>query len=116
MASSRPSGDQEQLGIEIVYLEEGAVDVALKGELDLATAPALREYLSWLTSQGWIVITSTLPSCDTSIRLASPCFIRTQRRVELVGGSLVVGHPTRSALRLFDIIGITRRGTARSMI
>jgi anti-anti-sigma factor len=86
--------------------------VALRGELDIATAPALRDRLSEVVTQGWIDIAELRYIDWPGLSL----LIMTQKRVEEMGGSLVVRHPTKAALTLFDTTGLTARliGTGRA--
>jgi len=46
----------EALGIEVLH-SDGGVEVTLRGELDIATAPVLREHLAEFLDQGWTDIT-----------------------------------------------------------
>ena len=98
----------EDLGIEVLYFDRGA-EVILRGELDLATAPGLREHLSELVSQGWIDIALDIAELRYIDSTGLSLFIMTQKRVEEMGGSLVVHYPTKAALKLFDTTGLTAR-------
>jgi anti-sigma B factor antagonist len=98
----------DDLEIEILYLDRGA-EVILMGALDLATAPGLREHLSELVSQGWIDITIDIAELRFLDSIGLSVLIMTQKRVEEMGGSLVVHYPTKAALKLFDTTGLTAR-------
>ena len=97
------------LGIEVILLDSG-ISVALEGELDLATAPALREQLSELVAMGWFDITLDLAELQYIDSTGLSLLIRTQKRVEQTGGSLIVVHPTR-ATRSFSIPPDLRRSS-----
>jgi len=97
---------EEDLGIEVSCLADG-VEVALRGELDLATASALHEHLSDLAAQGWIDIVLDIAELRYIDAVGLSLLIMTQKRVKQMGGSLVVRHPTRSALKLFGATGLT---------
>jgi anti-anti-sigma regulatory factor len=58
--------------MEALYLDRG-VDVALRGELDIAAAPALREQLSEVVTRDGSTSLSTSLSCGTSIGPACRC-------------------------------------------
>ncbi len=107
----------DEFGVEITYLADGAAEVALRGELDLATAPILQEHLSELVvSQGWIDITLDIAELRFLDSIGLSVLIMTQKRVEEMGGSLVVRYPTKAALALFKTTGLTARlmGTGRA--
>ena len=96
----------EDLEIEVLYFDRD-VEVILRGELDLATAPAFREHLSELVSQGWIDITLDIVELRFMDSIGLSVLIMAQKRVEEMGGSLVVHYPTKAARKLFDTTGIT---------
>ena len=98
----------DEFGIDITYLDDRA-DVALRGELDVATAPIPHEYLAVLVSQRWIDITLDIAELRYLDSAGLSVLIMTQKRVEQMGGSLVVRHPTRAARRLFDTTGLTAK-------
>jgi anti-sigma B factor antagonist len=97
---------EEDLGIEVSYLA-GGVEVALRGELDLATASALHEYLCDLVTQGWTDIALDIAELRFIDATGLSLITMTQKRVTQMGGSLVVRHPTPSALTLFGATGLT---------
>jgi anti-anti-sigma factor len=101
-----PLSGKGDLGIEVLYLHRG---VQLAGELDVATAPVLRERLSDLVTQGWIDISLDLAALQFIDSTGLSLFIMTQKRVEQIGGSLVVLHPTKAAQILLDTTGLTAR-------
>ena len=106
----------DEFGVEITYpCRRCGAEGALRGEQDLATAPLLQEHLSELVvSQGWIDITLDIAELRFLDSIGLSVLIMTQKRVEEMGGSLVVHYPTKAALKLFDTTGLTARlmGTA----
>ena len=107
----------DEFGVDITYLPDGAAEVVLRGELDLATAPVLQEHLSELVvSQGWIDITLDIAELRYLDSTGLSVLIMAQKHVEQIGGSLVVRYPTRAALKLFNTTGLTARlmGTGRA--
>jgi anti-anti-sigma factor len=105
----------EELGIEVLC-SDGGVEVALRGELDIATAPVLREHLLELVDQGWTDIALDIAELRYIDSTGLSVLIMTLKRVEQMGGSFVVRHPSTSALKLFDITGLTAifMGTGRA--
>jgi anti-anti-sigma factor len=95
------------LGIEVIYSD--SAEVALMGELDIAAVPALREQLSEVVTQGWIDIAVDIAELRYIDWPGVSVLIMTQNRVEELNGSLVVRHPTKAALKLFDSTGLTAR-------
>jgi anti-sigma B factor antagonist len=106
MLDTQFSGNGD-LGIEVIY-SDGA-EVALRGELDIAAAPALREQLSEVVTQGWIDIAIDIAELRYIDWPGLSVLIMTQKAVEERGGSLVVRHPTKAAIKLFDTAGLTAR-------
>lgn len=90
-----------------------------RGELDIAAAPALREQLSEVVTQGWIDIAIDIAELRYIDWPGLSVLVMTQKAVEK-GGSLVVRHPTKAALKLFDTTGRTARfistGRANNLI
>jgi hypothetical protein len=68
MLDTQFSGNGD-LGIEVIYSDDA--EVALRGELDIAAAPALREQLSEVVTQGWIDIAIDIAEVAVH-RLARP--------------------------------------------
>ena len=72
----------------------------------------IRDHLSELVSQGWTDIALDIAELRYIDSTGLSLFIMTQKRVEEMGGSLVVHYPTKAALRLFDTTGLTARLTS----
>ena len=106
MLDTQFSGNGD-LGIEVIF-SDGA-EVALRGELDIAAAPALREQLSEVVTQGWIDIAIDIAELRYIDWPGLSVLVMAQKAVEERGGSLVVRHPTKAALKLFDTTGLTAR-------
>ena len=104
MSTTEPS-DNADLEIEVIPLDSG-INVALEGELDIATAPVLHEELSELVTLGCIDLTLDLAELRFIDWPGLSVLTMTQKRVEQMGGSLVVVHPTRAALKLFNATGL----------
>ena len=74
------------LGIEVLFLDCG-VDVELRGELDIATAPALREHLSEVVTHGWIDIAIDIAELRYIDWPGLSVLVMTQKRVEEMNGA-----------------------------
>jgi anti-anti-sigma factor len=87
---------------------DGLVVVALAGELDIASAPAVRERLLSLLRPG----TSRLVVDMSAIRYADAsgvaALVSTQRRAVLLGGELRLAAPRPEVGRVLAATGVTR--------
>jgi anti-sigma B factor antagonist len=95
----------DEFGVDVIYLLGGA-SVALSGELDVATAPVLLEYLTEFVSQNRIDITVDISDVSFMEYTGLSVFLMAQRRLELLGGSLMVRHPRESVRQLFQLTGL----------
>ena len=91
--------------VEIIYLDCG-VEVALRGELDVATVPDLHEQLIELVDRGEVVINLDLSDLRYIDSTGLSLLVTTQKRVTQMGGSLLVRHPTPSTLKIFAVTGL----------
>ncbi|MBT2207848.1 STAS domain-containing protein [Actinomadura sp. NEAU-AAG7] len=86
----------------------GATVVALRGELDMATAPALREALRIaLRDPGALVVIdlADVTFCDAS---GLALLVGTRRRTEREGAAVVLAAPRPQLARLLEISGLDR--------
>lgn len=80
--------------------------VAVSGELDLVTLPALRERLLGLIADGWRSIVVDLADvcfCDSS---GLGVFVGAHRRLCAVDGDLELIHTRPSIRHLFEVSGL----------
>ncbi len=92
--------------------DEGIV-LVIEGELDLATAPILREALVDVTEglEGDLILdVASLNFIDSS---GLALFIAEQKRLQSLGHELVIFAPTPRAIRLFEIAGVAEVLTVR---
>ena len=90
------------MGLEIIAGETPDAELALRGELDLATAGRLLE------------LAQTLPSgCDvrldvSELHFADSSGIRTMLKVvdSITPGTLILVRPTRSVRRVLELLGV----------
>lgn len=74
----------EVLGIEVLC-SDGGVEVALRGELDIATAPVLHQHLFELVDQGWTDIALDFAELRYIDSTGLSVVIMTLKRVEEMG-------------------------------
>jgi anti-sigma B factor antagonist len=86
---------------------EGRSVVALTGELDLATAPELRERLGLLSEGGENQITLDLAHLDFVDSTGLSVFVMAFNRAQAGGGSLIIRNPSLPVMRIFEITGLT---------
>ena len=93
---------------------DDAAMVRVIGELDLSTAPRLREMLVELACNGTI---------DVTVDLAEMCFIDSTgvsvlvsglKRLRETGGDLALQSPRASVMKVLDILGLTSVFTIHS--
>jgi len=92
--------------LEIVQVDSGARALALSGEVDLATTPALLERSdALLADDGDLTLDLSEVSFIDSQGIRA--FIRIARSLE-GRGRLVLADPSAEVRKLFDIVGVER--------
>lgn len=89
----------------------GAEDVAvvkIVGELDLATAPRLREALVDLSKEGARQITIDLAEMEFIDSTGLSVLVAAWKRMRENGGDLALQSPNAAAMKVFEITGATR--------
>ena len=84
-----------------------AAVVRVVGELDLATAPQLRELLVDLVAQGRRHVTLDLADMAFIDSTGLKVFVAGLQRLRACGGELALRSPRAAALRVFEITGLT---------
>ena len=97
----------DQLVIEIVPSPD-CVTVRLRGEIDMQTAPHLREAALCATSQFSTVLQLDMAEVSFMDSSGVEVLVATRRRIDHEGGRLTVVNPSRPVLRLLEITGIDR--------
>ena len=92
--------------IDVRRVEGGSV-VALTGELDLATAPELRERLGLLSEEGENQVTLDLTRLEFVDSTGLSVFVMALNRAHAGGGSLIIRNPSLPVMRIFEITGLT---------
>jgi anti-sigma B factor antagonist len=100
--------------LELTVAErEGQTVVSAAGELDVNTAPELREHLTRLVAGGARRISVDLASVSFVDSTALSVLVSALKRLRQVDGDLQLVSPTPSVRRVFEITGLTRLFTIR---
>lgn len=81
--------------------------VRVVGELDLATAPQLRELLVDLVARGSHHVTLNLADLTFIDSTGLKVFVAGLKRLRESGGDLALRSPSAAAMRVFEITGLT---------
>lgn len=92
--------------IEVTRTDGSAV-VRVIGELDLATAPHLREEFIGLVNSGVHSVTVDLAQLDFIDSTGLAVLVSGLKRLREQGGDLGLRSPTPSAMKLFEMTGLT---------
>jgi anti-sigma B factor antagonist len=90
-------------------LGAGVKVVSVRGEIDLATGPALERALFELPDDGVASVIVDLTDCSFIDSTGLHLLTRTQRRFDRSGGRVAVVSANRSVLRVFGLTGLDRR-------
>ena len=100
--------------LELTVSEDGGLTVvSAVGELDVNTAPELRERLALLIAAGTRQISVDLASVSFVDSTALSVLVSALKRLRQVDGDLQLASPTPSVRRVFEITGLTRLYTIR---
>jgi anti-sigma B factor antagonist len=100
--------------LELSVSDEGGETVlAAAGELDVHTAPELRERLSELIGTGSKTILIELSGVTFVDSTALSVLVSALKRLRQADGDLQLSSPTASVRRVFEITGLTRLFTIR---
>jgi anti-anti-sigma factor len=92
------------LAVEVHTDDEKPLTLRLRGEVDIATVPVLRESLSVLVDDGGDVVVD-LTDVDFIGLAGLEALCNEARRLRQSGDRLVVSSPSALARRVIDIIG-----------
>jgi anti-sigma B factor antagonist len=106
MSSDRSSSAIPAFAVDVRQVEGRSV-VALAGELDLATAPELRQQLGLLAEDGKHHVTLDLTHLDFVDSTGLSVFVMAFNRAHAAGGSMVISNPSLPVMRIFEITGLT---------
>ena len=92
----------------IVSEHDGETVVRAAGELDVNTAPELREQLARLVSEGARRIVVDLTDVSFVDSTALSVLVSALKRLRQADGDLELASPNPSVRRVFEITGLTR--------
>jgi anti-sigma B factor antagonist len=96
------------LSLEVDRREDGAPRLAVGGEIDLSTAPALEEAAGALLDERpntLVLDFGAVPFCDSS---GIGVLVRLYNRATVIGCRLVVRRPTANVLAVLEMTSLTR--------
>ena len=100
--------------LELTVSEHGGETVVgAAGELDVNTAPELREQLARLVNEGARRIVVDLADVSFVDSTALSVLVSALKRLRQADGDLQLAAPTPSVRRVFEITGLTRLFTIR---
>ena len=88
--------------------EDGSTVLSVCGEVDLATGPLLWERISTVIADGstnLVLDLAEMPFIDST---GLSVLVMTMRRLQDVGGQLVLRSSCRMAMRLFQLTGLSQ--------
>ena len=104
------------LGIEVDEARQPFVVVAVRGEVDIATAPQLREKLVELASQGAQKVVVDLEGVDFLDSTGLGVLIGGMKRLRGLDGDLTLVCTQPRILKVFEITGLNRAFTIHETI
>jgi len=94
-------------GVEVGQRDGWAV-VAISGQVDLATAPALKERLLQLVTDGEEHLVCDLTATEFLDSTALGALVSVLKRLKVKGGEMRLVCTSPSILKVFDITGLDR--------
>ena len=82
--------------------------MCLTGELDIATAPRLREEFQRLAKSGIRAVTVDLARLTFIDSTGLSVLVMAMKRLRHDGGDLALRSPNATALRVFEVTGLTK--------
>jgi len=104
------------LGIEVDAARQPFVVVAVRGEVDIATAPKLREKLVELASQGAHKVVVDLEGVDFLDSTGLGVLIGGMKRLRGLDGDLTLVCTQPRILKVFEITGLNRAFTIHETV
>jgi anti-sigma B factor antagonist len=103
---SQDSPGSEPLFRVVVTRSDAEAVVALTGELDLASAPYLRDCLGTLAEEGVTQIVLDLTDLDFVDSTGLSVLVMDFHRTRAAGGSTTIRNPNPSVTRVLEITGL----------
>jgi anti-sigma B factor antagonist len=99
--------DFDGFGIHVLQTD-GAAMVCLAGELDIATAPRLRQELLWLVNSGVRAVTVDLARLTFIDSSGLSVLVMAMKRFREAGGDLELRSPNPATQHIFEVTGLTK--------
>ena len=97
----------DQLTIEILPSPD-SVTLRLRGEIDMLTAPHLREAALCATTQFRTALHLDMADVAFMDSTGVAALVATRRHIDLEGGRLTVVNPSRQVSRVLEVTGLDR--------
>lgn len=93
-----------------VNVEDGddQLTVSIEGEVDLYTAPRLREHLDDAVDRGAERVVVDLTKMDFIDSTGLGVLVGAQKRLREAGGEMTLRNPSRSTHKILEIAGLTQ--------
>jgi anti-sigma B factor antagonist len=85
---------------------DGRTVVALRGSLDVGTAPRLDEQFAEMSRHGVTLIDLDIARLEFMDSGGLTVVVAEHKRVQSQGGGMVIHHPSRRVIRLFQMHGL----------
>lgn len=102
-----------EFAVEVVSRNGQRVVVRVKGEVDLATAPALEQRLNELVDEGARQISVDLAGLEFMDTTGLSVLVRVQQRLQGDDGRILLLSPNASVQKTLEITGLDRALLAR---
>jgi anti-sigma B factor antagonist len=99
--------DFDGFGINVLQTD-GAAMVCLSGDLDIATAPRLREELLWLVNSGIRAVTVDLARLTFIDSTGMSVLVMAMKRLREDSGDLELRSPNPATQHVFNVTGLTK--------
>lgn len=99
--------DPREFAVERHDRPEGTL-LRIQGEVDLYTAPKLRERLDEAIDAGRRALTLDLSEMDFIDSTGLGVLVGAQKRLRETGGAIVLRNPSRSTSKILEIAGLTQ--------
>ncbi len=106
-SSRAGSGRSVDLGVEVMK-QDGAAVLRVTGEIDVATAPRLREHVVTLVAEGETRLVVDLEGVDFIDSTGLGALVGALKRVRTHGGELAIVCTRSRLLKVFEITGLGR--------
>ncbi len=105
----QPSGGEDTPDLQLVVSgADSQHEIRLLGELDMSTAPQLRDELARLASGGASVVTLDLSDLAFIDSTGLSVLITALKRLRQQGGDLTLRSPTPGTRKVLEITGLTQ--------